>query len=69
MKWNMVFRALVVSVGLCGQSLHAGLLDRMLGLNDCGCSSCGCGRRGTVVRLRQRLRTVVWLCGCGCRRC
>ena len=40
MKWNMVFGALVVSVGLCGQSFGFELLDRMLGLNDCGCNSC-----------------------------
>jgi len=40
MKWNMVFGALVVSVGLCSQSFGFELLDRMLGLNDCGCNSC-----------------------------
>src|SRR5688572_16489983 len=40
MRWNMVFGALVVSVGLCSQSFGFGLLDRMLGLNDCGCNSC-----------------------------
>src|ERR1700749_2235435 len=40
MKWNMVFGALVVSVGLCSQSFGLELLDRMLGLNDCGCNSC-----------------------------
>ena len=40
MKWNMVFGALVVSVGLCSQSYGFELLDRMLGLNDCGCNSC-----------------------------
>ncbi len=41
MKWNMIVGALVVSVGLCSQSFGAELLDRMLGLNTCGCS-CGC---------------------------
>ncbi len=40
MKWNMVFGALVVSVGLCGRGFGFELLDRMLGLNDCGCNSC-----------------------------
>src|SRR5580704_6563585 len=40
MKWNMVFGALVVSVGLCSQSYGFELLERMLGLNDCGCNSC-----------------------------
>ncbi len=40
MKWNMVLGALVVSVGLCGQSYGFELLDRMLGLNDCGCTTC-----------------------------
>src|SRR6187551_920138 len=40
MKWNMVFGALVVSVGLCSQSFGFELLERMLGLNDCGCNSC-----------------------------
>ncbi len=40
MRWNMVFGALVVSVGLCSQSFGFELLDRMLGLNDCGCNSC-----------------------------
>ena len=40
MKWNMVFGALVVSVGLCSQSFGFELLDRMLGLNDCGCNTC-----------------------------
>ena len=40
MKWNMVFGALVVSVGLCSQSFGFELLDRMIGLNDCGCNSC-----------------------------
>src|SRR6476659_4963831 len=40
MKWNMVFGALVVSVGLASQSFGFELLDRMLGLNDCGCNSC-----------------------------
>src|SRR4030042_1402373 len=40
MKWNMVVGALVVSVGLCSQSFGFELLDRMLGLNDCGCNSC-----------------------------
>src|SRR4029078_9491966 len=40
MRWNMVFGALVVSVGLCAQSFGFELLDRMLGLNDCGCNSC-----------------------------
>ncbi len=40
MKWNMVFGALVVSVGLCSQSFGFELLDRMLGLNDSGCNTC-----------------------------
>jgi hypothetical protein len=40
MKWNMVLSALAVSVSLCGQSFGFGLLDRMLGLNDCGCNTC-----------------------------
>jgi len=40
MKWNMVFGALVVSVGLGSQSFGFELLDRMLGLNDYGCNSC-----------------------------
>jgi hypothetical protein len=40
MKWNMFLGALVVSVGLCSQSFGFELLDRMLGLNDCGCNSC-----------------------------
>ncbi len=40
MKWNMVLSALVVSVGLCGQSFGFELLERMLGLNDCGCNTC-----------------------------
>src|SRR5271168_2993425 len=40
MKWNMVLGALVVSVGLCGQSFGFELLERMLGLNDCGCNTC-----------------------------
>ena len=40
MRWNMVFGALVVSVGLCSQSFGFELLERMLGLNDCGCNSC-----------------------------
>ncbi len=50
MKWNMVFGALVVSVGLCGRGFGFELLERMLGLNDCGCTSCG-ACRGAVVRL------------------
>ena len=40
MKWNMVVGALFISVGLCGQGFSAELLDRMLGLNGCGCTSC-----------------------------
>jgi hypothetical protein len=44
MKWNMLFGALVVSVGLCSQSFGFELLDRMLGINGYGggggCSSC-----------------------------
>jgi hypothetical protein len=40
MKWNTVFSALVVSASLCGQSFGFELLDRMLGLNDCGCNTC-----------------------------
>src|ERR1700681_1944152 len=40
MKWNMVLGALVVSVGLCSQSFGFELLERMIGLNDCGCNSC-----------------------------
>ena len=50
MRWNMVFGALVVSIGLCSQSFGLELLDRMLGLNSYGCGSepaccepaCGC---------------------------
>ena len=40
MKWNTVLGALVVGAGLCGQSFGFELLDRMLGLNDCGCKTC-----------------------------
>ena len=40
MRWNMFVGALVVSVGLSSQSFGFELLDRMLGLNDCGCNSC-----------------------------
>lgn len=39
MKWNLFLGALVVSVGLCGQS-KADLLDRMLGLNGYGSNCC-----------------------------
>jgi hypothetical protein len=50
MKWNMLLGALVVSVGLCGQSFGFELLERMLGIGGygCGCESaccepaCGC---------------------------
>ena len=41
MRWNMVLGALVVSVGLCGQSYGFELLERMLGLGG-GCESDGC---------------------------
>src|SRR4029079_17127936 len=40
MRWNMLLGALVVSAGLSTQSFGFELLDRMLGLNDCGCNSC-----------------------------
>ena len=45
MRWNMILGALVLSVGLCGQSFGGGLLDRMLGCAaSCGCEAptCGC---------------------------
>ena len=46
MKWNIVFGALVLSIGLSGQSFGAGLLNKMLGHGGCGCCdaapSCGC---------------------------
>ncbi len=47
MKWNMVFSALVVSVGLCGQSFGFELLNRTFGWNggtccDAAAPSCGC---------------------------
>jgi len=40
MKWNMVIGALVLSIGLCGQSFGAGLLNKMLGCGGCGSSCC-----------------------------
>lgn len=40
MKWNMIFGALVVSVGLCSQSFGFELLDRMLGYRSGGCGGC-----------------------------
>lgn len=40
MKLNMFLGALVVSVGLCGQSFGFELLDRMLGLNSYGGGCC-----------------------------
>jgi hypothetical protein len=39
MKWNMILGALVLSVGVCGQSFGAGLLDRMLGVGG-SCNTC-----------------------------
>jgi len=38
MRWNLVFGALIVSVGLCSQSFGFDLLDRMLGMG-CGCDA------------------------------
>ncbi len=40
MKWNLFLGALVVSVGLCGQSFGFELLDRMMGLNGYGRNGC-----------------------------
>lgn len=40
MKWNMLFGALVVSVGLCSQSFGFELLDRLLGASSGGCGGC-----------------------------
>ena len=46
MKRNIFLGALVLSVGLSGQSFGAGLLDRILGHGGRGCCdtapSCGC---------------------------
>ena len=46
MKWNIFLGALVLSVGLSGQSFGGGLLDRILGHGGRGCCdtapSCGC---------------------------
>jgi len=47
MKWNMIIGAVVLSVGLCGQSFGGGgLLNKLLGQGGCGCGaaapSCGC---------------------------
>ena len=42
MKWNMIFGALVVSVGLCTQSFGFELLDRLLGYGGGGGSCGGC---------------------------
>src|SRR3972149_1826517 len=39
MKSKTIFGALLVSVALCSQGFGLDLLDRMLGLNNCG----GCG--------------------------
>ena len=42
MKWNIIIGTLVLGVGLCSQSFGFDLLDRMLGVNGCGCESKCC---------------------------
>ena len=66
MKWNMVFGALVVSVGLCSQSFGFELLDRMLGLNDCGCNSCGNGCKKSCHRHCHRSLCDLFACHKSC---
>ena len=63
MKWNMVFGALVVSVGLASQSFGFELLDRMLGLNDCGCNSC-CHKAEPACGCDKGCEAAEASCGC-----
>lgn len=37
MKWNIIVGSMVLGLGLCTQSFGFDLLDRMLGVNGCGC--------------------------------
>ena len=42
MKWNIIIGSLVLSLALSTQSYGFELLDRMLGLNGCGCEAKSC---------------------------
>ena len=65
MKWNVLLGTVVLGLGLCTQSYGFELLDRMLGVNDCGCNNV---RLRDEMWMRQRLwrsremRMRQWLC-------
>jgi hypothetical protein len=42
MKWNTIFGAMVLALGLSTQSFGFDMLDRMLGANGCGCDTTCC---------------------------
>jgi len=44
MKFKIMVGSLVLGLGLCTQSFAFDLLDRMLGINGCGCNN-GCAAK------------------------
>ena len=55
MRWYMLIGALVLSVGLCGQSFSFGLLDQMLGCG-CGCDVAARGEKNHIFESRGGFR-------------
>jgi len=49
MKFKVLVGALVLGLGLCTQTFAFDLLDRMLGINGCGCNS-GCAAKSCCTK-------------------
>ena len=59
MRSKMMCGALLLSVALCSQGFGGELANRLLGLNSCGCSTCGACEKVAEVDLAVKEFTVV----------